>query len=448
VGNAAVPPAQASSRRRFGVGAVALALGGAGGATGLWWWLSGAAATRSLPRAEQPSIVVLPIRNISGGERWDRLARGMTEDVTTDLARNHWLFIIASSAAFQRAASGKDSLTIARELGVRFVLEGTLQAEGDALRVNARLLEAAGGSSVWSQRWDKAAGQLFDIQDSIVGAIDSSLGSAWTGAIAATDREKAKRRSTRNLAAYELYLLGTELKHRFTPAAVEEGVEHLNQAVRLDPGFAKAWVSLAIAHFNLQMFARDAQKRDREMAARLDAIKQAFRSDPDDPEALIQHSVLMALEGNTSAAQRALRSAAAAAPNNADVLAVAAAAGSTRCPLGDEPLDWAQRAQRLNPNPPNWYFIGLGKSALYTHRFALAIDSLAKAPDIPVRWWNAAAAHALHGEVDAARRAVVKLMEMVPGTSTTKILADRSEWGDEAARTLFLKGARLAGMPE
>ena len=118
----------AGSRRRFGLGgAVALAVGGAGGVAGLSWWLLGGAGARIQPRAEQPSIVVLPIRNISGGERWDRLARGLTEDITTDLARNHWLLIIASSAAFQRAAGSKDALAIARELGVRFALEGSLQ---------------------------------------------------------------------------------------------------------------------------------------------------------------------------------------------------------------------------------------------------------------------------------------------------------------------------------
>ena len=439
------------SRRRFGWGAAALALGGVGGVGGvggLALWLSGRGTARIQPRAEQPSIVVLPIKNISGGERWDRFARGLTEDITTDLSRNHWLFIIASSAAFQRVAGGKDATAIAKELGVRFALEGSLQAEGDALRVNARLLEAATGGSVWSQRWNKPAGQLFDIQDSIVGAIDSSLGSAWTGAIAATDRVNARRRPTSSLEAYELFLIGSEHKHRFTPSELATARDYLERAVQLDPGFARAWAALAIMHAIRTGFAPDDQSRQAEIAARRRAIAQAHRADPDDPEALIQYSVLLAMDGDTSGAQKALRRAVFVAPNNADLLAVAAIGGSTRCPLGEEPLEWAQRAQKLNPNAPNWYYLGLGKSALYSKQYALAIEALEKAPDIPDRWFNAAAALALHGDLPAAHRAVKRLLELNPGANIRRIVADRSEWGNLPARDLFLEGARLAGMPE
>jgi tetratricopeptide (TPR) repeat protein len=314
--------------------------------------------------------------------------------------------------------------------------------------VNARLLEAGSGGSVWSQRWDKPAGQLFDIQDSIVGAIDNSLGSAWTGVIAATDRANARRRPTESLAAYELFLLGVEHKHRFNPTDFAKARDHLERAVQLDPGFAKAWAALSIVHLNRQNFAKDEDSRQTEIAARRRAIAQAHRADPDDPDALIQYSVLLAMDGDTSGAQKALRRAVFVAPNNADVLAVAAIGGSTRCPLGEEPFEWAQRAQKLNPNAPNWYYIGLGKSALYSKRYALAVEALEKAPDIPVRWWNAAAAPALHGDLAAARRAVKRLLELNPGAGIRQIVADRSEWGNLPALALFLEGARLAGMPE
>jgi TolB-like protein/DNA-binding winged helix-turn-helix (wHTH) protein len=384
---AAAGPASAEvngpSRRRFGLGAAALALGGAGGVAGLSWWLSGGGKTRIQPRAEQPSIVVMPIKNISGGERWDRLARGLTEDITTDLARNHWLFIIASSAAFQRAAGGKDTLAIARELGVRFALEGSLQTEGEAVRVNARLLEAGSGGSVWSQRWDKPAGQLFDIQDSIVGAIDNSLGSAWTGVIATTDRANARRRPTSNLAAYELFLLGVEHKHRFNPLDLAKARDYLERAVQLDPGFAKAWATLAIVHILLRNFASDSSVRRAEMEARLHAATQAHRSDPDDPDTLMQYAWVLGRNGDADGAQKAVRRAVALAPNNADVLIVAAWSGSTNCPLGTDSLDWARHALRLNPNPPNWYYMGLGISALYSGQYEVAVEAFSKAPDMP-----------------------------------------------------------------
>jgi TolB-like protein/tetratricopeptide (TPR) repeat protein len=446
----ALPSAvQSGSRRRFGLGAAALALGGVGGAAGLsWWWLSGRGAAGIQARAEQPSIVVLPIKNISGGERWDRLARGLTEDVTTDLARNHWLFIIASSAAFQRAASGKDSLTIARELGVRFVLEGSLQAEGDTLRVNARLLETASGGSIWSQRWDKPAGQLFDIQDSIVGAIDNSLGSAWTGQIATADRARARRRPTGNLTAYELFLIATEHKHRFTPGDLAKARDYLERAVQLDPEFAKAWATLAVVHVNLINFAPDLRAREAETAARQRAADQAHRADPTDPDGLIQYSWLRSRQGDNDGAISALRSAVSAAPNNADVLVLATFQGSSKCQPADEALAWAQRALQLNPNPPNWYFLSLGIAALYAGQYALAVDSISKGPDIPQRWYNEAAARAHHGDLVGARRAVKRLLELNPGAKARQIVADRGDWSNPDAIERFLEGARLAGMPE
>ena len=278
-------------RRRVVIGGAALALGGAGSVAGLSWWLLGGGTTaRIQPRAEQPSIVVLPIRNISGGERWDRLARGLTEDITTDLARNHWLFIIASSAAYQRAAGGRDARAVAQELKVRFALEGSLQSEGEAVRVNTRLVEATTGATTWSQRWDKPAGQLFDIQDSIVAAIDNSLGSAWTGQIAAADRAQARRRTTGNLTAYELFLIGTEHKHRFTPGDLAKARDYLQKAVQLDPEFAKAWATLAVVHVNLMNFAPDARSREAETAARYRAAEQAHRADPNEPNSLVQYA--------------------------------------------------------------------------------------------------------------------------------------------------------------
>jgi len=436
------------SRRRFGLGTAALAVGGLGGASGLAWWLSRPPITSIQAKAEQPSIVVLPIRNISGGERWDRLARGLTEDITTDLARNHWLFIIASSAAFQRAASGKDALAIARELGVRFALEGSLQAEGDAVRVNARLLESATGGTVWSQRWDKPQGQLFDIQDSIVGAIDNSLGSAWTGVIATTDRANARRRPTSNLAAYELFLIGSEHKHRFTPDDLAKARDYLDRSVQLDPGFAKAWAALAIVHAIREGFAPDDQSRQAEVAARRRAITQAHQADPDDPNTLIQFSWILATNGDTGGAQKALRRAVAIASNNADALVVAALDGAARCPLGDEPLQWVSHALRLNPNPPSWYYLGLGVSALYSRQYKLAVDAFQKAPDYPFRWYSAAAAHALNGDLGEARSAIKRLLELNPGARAGQFIADRGNWGNPEARDLFLKGARLAGLPE
>lgn len=444
-----LPEPENTDRRRFGhAGVSTLALGGLACAAGLggWWWLRGT-AVQPVAKAAQPSIIVLPIRNISGGERWDRLARGLTEDITTDLARHRWLFIIASSAAFQRAADGQEARSVARDLQVRFALDGSLQTEGESVRVNARLIEAESGATIWSQHWNRLTGQLFDIQDAIVEAISSALGSAWTGVIAASDRATARRRPTSNLQAYELFLIGLEHKHRFTPQDLVSGRDLLRRAVELDPGFSKAWAALAIVHVNLMHFAADDTARQAELTARRHAIEHARAADPDDPDGLIQWSWLRSLDGDPEGAVTALRRAVTMAPNNADVLAVAGLEGGTHCEPADEALDWVRHAHRLNPNPPAWYFMCLGIAALYSKQYALATDAFSRAPDFPLVWRHRAVAQALNGDLAAARQTTRRLLDLAPGLSARQITADHGEWGNPKAVALFLEGARLAGIP-
>ena len=201
-------------------------------------------------------------------------------------------------------------------------------------------------------------------------------------------------------------------------------------------------------YVNLKNFASDDPSREATIAARRHAIDQARRADSNDPDTLIQLNWLLATDGDSDAAQNSLRRAVVLAPNNADVLAVASIAGGTSCTAVEEPLDWAGRAQRLNPNAPHWYHMGMGIASLYASRFAAAIEAFTKAPDIPVRWYHSAAAHALADDRDGARRAVKRLLELNPMASASRIAADRGEWGNPKARALFLEGARLAGMPE
>lgn len=440
--------APSGSRRRFGLGAAALSVGGLGGIAGLSWWLLGGAAGRGRAGAEQPSIVVLPIRNLSGGERWDRMTRGLTEDITTALARNHWLFVIAAKTAFSQAAGGKDARVIAQDLGVRFALEGSLQVEGDQLRVNSTLTEAPAGRTVWSQRWDKPTGGLFEIQDAIVSEIDNALGSVWNGAVSTLYRSRAKRHPTDSLGAYELYLLGSEIFQRFTPGSANESRDYFERAVRLDPGYAKAWAKLALVYAADYGGATDEDTRQRALQARRHAALQANTADPDDPNTLLQMSWMYSMDGDSDSCEKATRRAAAFAPNNADLLAEAAWAGSWRSQLGNESVAWAQHALRLNPNPPAWYHMSLGLSAFYAGRYDLALEGFSKSPPMRMRFLHEAAAWAHRGNMEDARAAARRALEMTPKFSAKALVQNRGEWGNDQSRDRFLKGMLLAGLPE
>jgi len=190
----------------------ALCVGGL--AIGSLWWAqslrqtandtSATAAFAVIDRG--PSIAVLPFEDLTGEARWERLGKGLSTDVTSELARNKWLFVIAPETA--NTQLGKDPASIGKALGVRFVTSGTIQAEGETLRISARMTDAENGKVVWAENWTRTADSLFAIQDEMMERIGATLTSAWTGEIGKADLIKAKRKPTESLSAYEHYLIG------------------------------------------------------------------------------------------------------------------------------------------------------------------------------------------------------------------------------------------------
>ncbi len=313
-----------------------------------------------------PTVAVLPFENLAGGERWDRLARGLTEEVIADLATNPWLAVLADATT--RPHAGETPQAVGAALGARHVVTGTIQAEGDRLRVTAALADAATGRQLWTRQWDGAADDLLAIQTAAAEALAGELAGRYSGAIARADRDRAHRQTTGSLEAYELYLLGVEHKHRFTLADYDIAEDYLHRATALDPGFAKAWVVLAIIQqFRMGYATSDAEfdvlnDRHRDYAMR------ALAADPNDPGALIEASRVYAVAGDLAAAERALRRAVDLAPNDADVLAIAGWSAPERAPIGRDALAWVERAQALNPDGPGWYMTAKGVRSLRRRR--------------------------------------------------------------------------------
>jgi TolB-like protein/class 3 adenylate cyclase len=181
---------------------------------GLWppAAVSGADATEkgpALPLSDKPSIAVLPFENLSGEERYERLADGITEDIITALSRFRDLYVIARNSTTAYKHKPKDVRQIARELGVHYVLEGSLQTDGKRVRLSAQFVDAATGSHVWSERYDRPLDQFFAVQDEVTRTIAASLAGEH-GIVARARRETARRKPPENLQAYEYYLLGLE----------------------------------------------------------------------------------------------------------------------------------------------------------------------------------------------------------------------------------------------
>jgi len=186
---------------------------------------------------DRPSIAVLPFTNMSGNPERDYFADGMTEDIITELSRIRWLFVIARNSTFTYKGRAVDVKQVGRELGVRYVLEGGVRQSGERMRITAQLIDATTGAHLWADRFDGMSKDVFDLQDQVtaraLGAIAPKLEQA--------EIERAKRKPTENLSAYDYFLRGMASFHRWTREGNYEALQLFNAATELDPEFASAY---------------------------------------------------------------------------------------------------------------------------------------------------------------------------------------------------------------
>lgn len=392
--------------------------------------------------AKGPVVAVLPFANGSGGARWDRLAQGVTDKVIADLGRNAWIAVFASATSAKQAGATPQEVHAA--LGADYVVTGSVQAEGDRVRVSAALADALNGRQVWAESWEGRSDDLLALQISASEALVGELAGSYTGALARAGRQRAHAKTT-NLDAYDLYLLGSEHKHRFTEADLREAERDFLQATNLDPSFAKAWVGLAIAEGFLSPYAKsDAEVAALQARQRL-AIERAMAADPNDPQVLLEASRLDAINGNLDAAAAHIRRAVEVAPNDADVLAVAAWAAPERSTLAREAVAWADRALALNPERPDWYMAAKGEALLAARDYALAIEALRKGPrDLPDDLVMIAVAAGMLGDKRTAEEAAAQVRRVLPEFDLAMYL-DGWPW-EPTFRALLLEGAERAGL--
>jgi len=189
-----------------------------------------------LPLLEEPSLAVLPFQNLSGDPEQEYFADGMVEEITTAIARLPWLFVIARNSSFTYKGKPVDVKQVARELGVRYVLEGSVRKGGDRVRITAQLIDTANAAHIWADRFDGALDDIFELQDqvasSVVGAIEPKLRQSET--------ERAIRKPTENLGAYDLYLRALAEFQKFTESGWDAAVVLLTRALAIDPDYAPA----------------------------------------------------------------------------------------------------------------------------------------------------------------------------------------------------------------
>jgi len=406
------------------------------------------AAAPALILPDSPSIAALPFQNWSGDPEQDYFADGMVEDIITALSRIRWLFVIARNSSFTYKGRAVDVKQVGRELGVRYVLEGSVRKAGSRVRITGQLVDATTGGHIWADRFEGTLDDIFELQDqvteSVVGAIAPQLERAEIG--------RARRKPTESLDAYDCYLRGMASLYRGTREALEDGLPMFLQATRLDPDFASAYAMAAWCYFwrkiNNWMTDRETEIAD---GARL--ARRAVELGKDDAIALARSGHALAhlvgdVDGGIALADRAL-------VLNPNLAAAWFLGGFLRIWHGeqDEAIERFTRAMRLSPLDSEMYRMqaGTAMAHLLAGRFDAASSWAEKAlsdlPSFLIAVAIVAASHALAGRTSEAQQAMNHLRRLEPRLRISGI-QDWLPFKRPEDLATFADGLRRAGLPE
>ncbi|MEM7226242.1 MAG: tetratricopeptide repeat protein [Pseudomonadota bacterium] len=372
----------------------------------------------ALPLPEKPSIAVLPFNVPSGDEEQECFADGMTEDLITALSKIRWFFVIARNSTFAHKGRAVDMTKLGRELGVRYLLEGSLRQFQKRVRVSVQLIDASSGRHVWAERFDRELDDIFALQDemtqTIVRAIEPELGSA--------ERERAIRKPPGSRNAWDLFQRGLWHHYRFTREDIAKGREFFQQAIAADPNFAQPLAALAhVCYWQVLLgYVDDARAT---LAEGLGYARQAVSLDDKEPLAHFALGRVHTLRGDLDSAKAEFRQAVALNPNCAFTHY---GFGLALILDGDlaAALDHIDRALRLNPHDPAiWAFLaGRALAHLVSEEFAEAATWARRSVQSATAgvWAYAVEAAALGhlGRTHEAASALAETYRLKPGFST------------------------------
>jgi TolB-like protein len=408
--------------------------------------IAGQNSVPTLP--DSPSIAVLPFRNLSGDTGQDYFADGVVEDIITALSRIRWLFVIARNSSFTYKGRTVDEKQVGRELGVRYVVEGSVRQSESRVRITGQLVDATTGTHIWAERFEGTLDNIFELQDqiatSIVGAIASQLERA--------EIERARRKPTGNLSAYDHYLRAMPHVHRGTREAIDEALPLFHEAIALDPEFASAHAMAAWCHCwrKINGWMTD---RPREYADGIRLARLAVELGKDDAVALARAGHTLAhLAGDLDGAVALLDKALVLNPNLASAWFLG---GFLRAERGDpeDAIEYFTRAMRFSPLDPEMFRMqaGMAMSHLLAGRFDLALSwaeqSFRQLPSFAFVVLVIAACHALSGRIEQAQAAADHLRHLDPAFRISK-LEDWIPIRRPEHRASLINGLRLAGLPE
>ena len=401
---------------------------------------------------DKPSIAILPFTNMSGDPEQEYFSDGITEDIITELSRFRNLFVIARNSSFAYKGKSVTIGIIARELGVEYVLEGSVRKAGQRVRITAQLIDAASGKHVWAERYDRELVDIFAVQDEVTSSIVGTLAVELEDA----SLERARHKQPENLQAYEHWLRGKRLIY-LAGSHNLEARQHFERAAGLDPNFSRAYSGLALTYemedFDLPL-PSDARVA-REKA--LQNARKALLLDETNHQAHLALAYCHLYRREFDQAKKHIERAIKLNPSDGDTLAHAA---FLLAMLGEseEGIKFGTTALQLNPHHPDWYLALLNTPLFSVRRYQEALDLALRAPDAFVDTPFFCAAILAHlGRLDEAKRWAVRAIGRLATTRggalaiaegrVVELLLDNNPFRRQEDRDHFADGMRKAGVP-
>ncbi len=402
------------------------------------------APSPSLALPDRPSIAVLPFQNMSGDPGQESLADGVVEDILTALASLRWLFVIARNSSFTYKGRTVDVKQVGHDLGVRYVLEGSVRRSGDRVRITGQLIDTSTGTHLWADRFDGAIEDIFELQDQVtsrvIGAIAPKLQQA--------EIERAAHKPPQSLDAWESFIRGLHLFSQHSNSSTRDAIGMLEHAIELDPDYAKAHGLKAVC-LAWRVF-QGWENPVIAFAAASDSIRRAFASDAQEPWAFMAQAFVCMGNRDDQAAVAALTEAVDLSPSFAFAHALLGAVHA----FGGRPaqaIECIERGQRLSPRDifAEEYHLFYSFAHFMAGRYGEAAASAERAiqlrPGHPVLYIMAAASYGQAGEIAKSRDMIARLQALVPDISGATV-GETFPFTREEDRARLVAGLRAGGL--
>jgi adenylate cyclase len=400
----------------------------------------------SLP--DKPSIAVLPFVNMTGDHAHDYLSDGITENIITGLSRYRDLSVIASCSAFSYKGKALRIQDVARELGVRFVLEGSLQKSSTRVTIMAQLIDGLTGAHLWVERFDRGVEDIATVLDELTEIIVAELATTYGGRLGKAWRGRVERTSPQNFQAYDYFQRGIDVFNLFTKGCTATAIQWFEKAIERDPSYGKPYAKIAWAHL-VDVWLGWSEDTEFSMAEALKFATAAIQHDDDEAWGYWAMAGYHMFGGHHDCAISAYQRAIELNPNDADVLndfgQCLSFAGRAR-----EGVEVVHKAMRLNPHYPDYWIMQLGPIYFDARRYEDAISTLEKlhSKEIGVQLYLAAS-HAALEHTDEARATMGRVIRLDP-LATLERLAPTvlAPYKNASDRDHLRENLVKAGLPE